>query len=197
MAREVTGSAGALVEARLVEEIAGGSEQALGRLYDRYSRILYSLIVGVLRDPRDAEEVLQEVFLQVWRLADGFDPQRGNAYRWLVTLARSRAIDRLRSKNFTRRRETERSLDLFEGTSDPLHPSQLDAVLMLERAEVVRRELAEIPPEQLAVMRLAYFLGHTQSEIAVELDIPLGTVKSRMRQGLIALRGRLAEESAR
>lgn len=197
MPREATESAGPLVETRLVGEIAGGSEQALGRLYDRYSRVLYSLIVGTLRDPRDAEEVLQEVFLQVWRLADRFDPRRGNVYRWLVTLARSRAIDRLRSKNFTRRRETERSLDLFEPASDPLGPSQLDAVLMLERADVVRKGLGEIPPEQLEVMRLAYFLGHTQSEIARELEIPLGTVKSRMRQGLIALRARLPKESAR
>lgn len=184
------------MEARLVEEIAHGSDRALAGLYDRYARILYSLIVRILNDPRDAEEVLQEVFLQVWRLAPRFDPQRGNTYRWLVNLARSRSIDRTRSRNFTRRREAERSLELIEPPLvDSALPSQLDAVLLLERAEVVRRGLARIPPEQREVMQLAYFLGHTQSEIARELEIPLGTVKSRMRVGLVALRGRLAEEA--
>jgi RNA polymerase sigma-70 factor (ECF subfamily) len=203
MARDGSGSGGggAALEAGLVKEIAGGSEPALAQLYDRYARVLFSLIVRVLKDARDAEEVLQEVFLQVWKLAGRFDPERGNTYRWLVTLARSRAIDRLRSKNFKTRRAAESSLDMLETTleptepTEPTEPSQLDAVLMLERADHVRRGLATISPEQLEVMRLAYFLGFTQSEIARELEIPLGTVKSRMRQGLIALRGRLAEES--
>ena len=197
MARDGSGAggSGAALEAGLVKEIADGSEPALAQLYDRYARVLFSLIVRVLKDARDAEEVLQEVFLQVWRLAGRFDPERGNTYRWLVTLARSRAIDRLRSKNFRSHRAAESSLEMLETTLEPTEPSQLDAVLMHERADDVRRGLATISPEQLEVMRLAYFFGFTQSEIARELKIPLGTVKSRMRQGLIALRERLAEES--
>lgn len=182
------------VEIELLEEIAQGSEKALARLYDRYSRLLYSLILAILKDPRDAEEVLQEVFLQVWKLAARYESRRGSVYRWLVTLARSRAIDSTRSRNFARRREMETTLDRLDREIDFSQTSQLDAVLMLERAEVVREVLARIPPEQQQVMRLAYFLGYTQSEIARKFEIPLGTVKSRMRQGLIALHGLLAQD---
>lgn len=195
-ATEVDGSAEARLEADLVTEMAAGSEPALRRLYDRFSRILYSLIVGIVRDSRDAEEVLQEVFLQAWKQADRFDASRGNVYRWLVNLARSRAIDRLRSKNFAHRRKVESSLDLLDSARDPTAPSQLNAVMMNERADFVRSGLGRIAPEQLEVMRLSYFLGYTQSEIARRLEIPLGTVKSRMRLGLAALRERLGEGAA-
>lgn len=181
-------------EGELLEEIARGSEKALAGLYDRYSGVLYSLILAILKDPRDAEEVLQEVFLQVWRDAGRYDSGRGSAYRWLVNLARSRAIDRTRSKNFARHRETREILDLLDARSDPSQASQLDLVLMLERADAVRDVLARISPEQRRVMELAYFRGHSQSEIARQLEIPLGTVKSRMRHGLIALRQVAAED---
>ena len=187
------GPEAAALEALLIERIARGDERALAELYDRYARILFSLIARILRDPRDAEDVLQDVFLQVWRIADRFDPARGNAYRWLVTLARSRSIDRTRSKSFSHPRRAEVSLETTETATEPLAPSQLDAVLMLERGDIVRRALASIPREQIEVMELAYFLGHTQTEIARELQIPLGTVKSRLRQGLSKLRTRLAE----
>lgn len=190
----LSGDSGAALEVRLLEQIADGSERALTRLYDRYARILYSLSLRILRDPRDAEEVLQEVFLQVWRLADRFDPTRSNVYRWLVMLVRSRSIDRMRSKNFKGRLAAECSLEMLEAVPAPeetRQPSQLDAVLMLERADGVRKELSGIAPNQLEVMRLAFYRGLTHSEIARELGIPLGTVKSRMRGGLLALRGRL------
>ena len=181
-------------EVELLEAIARGSEEALSRLYDRYSRLVYGLIRAILKDSRDAEEVLQEVFLQVWRQAARFDPRKGSVYRWLVTLARSRAIDRTRSRNFTRRRELETALAHPEDQRDSAQTSQLDAVLMIERAGTVRGLLARIPSEQQRVMHLAYFLGHTQSEIARQLAIPLGTVKTRMRQGLMALHGMLTQE---
>ena len=183
----------ASIEAALLEEIARGSEEGLSRLYDRYSRLLYSLVLTILKEPRDAEEVLQEVFLQVWKLAGRYDSRRGSVYKWLVTLARSRAIDRTRSRNFARRRAMETTLDPDSKIESP-QTSQLDAVLMLERAKVVRAVLAKISPEQRQVMHLAYFLGYTQSEIAQKFEIPLGTVKSRMRQGLITLHSLLAQE---
>lgn len=179
-------------EAKLLEEIAGGSEAALARLYDRYSKLLFSLILAILKDSRDAEEVLQEVFLQVWKLAGRYDPSRGSAYKWLVTLARTRSIDRTRSKNFAHHREMGSGDEALERHA--ARASQLDAVLILERAEVVRRILTAIPPEQRRVLELGYFLGHTQTEIAQALNLPLGTVKSRMRLGLIALRSLLSEE---
>ena len=186
---------GAEAEAELLKDIAQGSEQALSCLYDRYSRLLYSLIVAILQDPRDAEEVLQEVFLQVWRRAGRYDFDRGSPYRWLVTLARSRSIDRTRSKNFARHRETRNVHERLDDRGDASQTSPLDAVLMLERAEAVRDVLARISPEQHQVMELAYLRGHTQSEIARQLEIPLGTVKSRMRHGLMALRKLAAGDS--
>lgn len=184
----------ATAETELLEKIARGSEAALARLYDRYSGLLFSLILAILKDSRDAEEVLQEVFLQVWRRADRYDPSRGSAYKWLVTLARTRSIDRTRSKNFARHREARSGDEALDRTADTSRASQLDAVLILERAEVVRGILAKLPPEQQRVLRLGYFLGHTQTEIARTLELPLGTVKSRMRLGLIAMRGLLNKE---
>jgi RNA polymerase sigma-70 factor (ECF subfamily) len=155
---------------------------------------LYSLIVAILGDSRDAEEVLQELFLQIWKQASRYDRRKGSVYKWLVTLARCRAIDRTRSRNFTQRREMETLREHLDDESSTSQTTQLDAFLMLERAEVVRAVLAKIPATQQQVMHLAYFLGHTQSEIARKLEIPLGTVKTRMRQGLITLRGLLAQE---
>ena len=181
-------------ETHLLEQIAGGSEAALARLYDRYSRLLYSLILSMLKDSRDAEEVLQEVFLQVWRLAERYNSRRGGVYKWLITLARTRSIDRMRSKNFARHRQAGGGDDDPEHTHDRSQTTQLDAVLILERAKVVRSVLERIPPEQRRVLHLGYFLGQTQTEIARQLELPLGTVKSRMRLGLIALRGHLDEE---
>ncbi len=183
-----------MAEIELLEEIAQGSEEALSCLYDRYARLLYSLIIAILKDPRDAEEVLQEVFLQVWNSASRFDRRRGTVGSYLVTLARSRAIDRTRSRNFTRRHEMETALDRPDLERDPALDDQLDAFLLNERAAMVRAMLARIPVEQQQVMHLAYFLGHSQSEIARHLEIPLGTVKTRMRQGLIALHRLAAEE---
>lgn len=181
------------VEADLVARIARGDEDALSRLYDRYARLLFSLILGIVNDQRDAEEVLQDVFLQVWRQARTFDSSRGSAYRWLVTLARSRAIDRLRSKYFALHRREADSEDP-EDVHSSARATQLDAVVILERSESVRRLLDRIAPEQRAALELGYFQGCSQSEIARRLDLPLGTVKSRMRLGLIALRELLPEE---
>ncbi len=185
---------GSSAEIELVEEVARGSEAALSALYDRYCRLVYGQILATLNDPRDAEEVLQEVFLQVWNQARRFDRRKGSVYRWLVILARSRAIDRIRSRNFTRRREMEAPLEPLEPADEPRRTSQLDAVLMQERADMVREKLGVIPEAQQQVMRLAYYLGFTQSEIARKLGIPLGTVKTRMRDGLMALQDLLAGE---
>ncbi len=195
MTVEIVQARSAAAEKELLEEIAGGSEAALARLYDRYSRLLFGLILAIVKDSRDAEEVLQEVFLQVWRRAGGYDPGRGGVYKWLITLARTRSIDRTRSKNFARHREAGSGDDkVLERARDPKQATQLDAVLILERAEVVRGVLARISPDQRRVLQLGYFRGYSQSEIARTLDLPLGTVKSRMRLGLIALRGLLDEE---
>ena len=184
---------GASAEVELLHEIARGSEEGLSRLYDRYSKLVYSLALAILRDPRDAEEALQEVFLQVWKQARRYDSGKSTVYQWLMRLTRSRAIDRTRARNFSRRRDAETTLAPADGIASR-EASQLDAYLAMERGETVRRLLTRITPAQQQVMHLAYFLGHTQQEIARQLEIPLGTVKTRMRDALRALHGLLAGE---
>lgn len=178
-------------EAALIEQIARGNEDALARLYDLYAGTLFGLVLAILKSRPDAEEVLQEVFLQVWRRADRYEGSRASVYGWLVSMARSRAIDFTRQKNFRRHRE---ALDLTVARGaleDDTQPVPLDSVLIRERAEAVREVLADISPRKRRVMELAYFHGHTQTEIAALLGIPLGTVKSRMRHGLAALQQRI------
>ena len=174
--------------------IARGSERELARLYGRYSRLLYSLILAILRNPEDAEEVLQEVFVQVWRRAGEFKAERGSVYGWLVTLARSRAIDHTRGRGYTRHRETEADAERLAEELETTLPNQLDVCLAEERAGTVRRVVEGMPPDQRDVLRLAYFQGRTQREIARDLGLPLGTVKTRTRQALIRLQSALAQE---
>lgn len=180
-------------EIEVVNDIAHGSEDALSLLYDRYVRIIYSLALAILKDTRDAEEIVQEVFLQVWRRASSFDARRSSVYKWIMTLTRSRAIDKTRAKNFAQHRNLETGLEHLERfNASP--PTQLDAVAVLQRAERFKEIFEKIPPEQRDVLRLAYYQGYTQSEIARELDLPLGTVKTRLRQAMIKLQGLLSEE---
>lgn len=175
-----------------LQAIAGGDERALAALYDRYRLILFGLILRILHSQPEAEDVLQEVFLQVWRRASDFDEKRGRPFTWLVTLARSRAIDRLRSVS-ARERMTEGAA---RAVPDSISDAAADAVKS-EQGEIVRRALAQLPEEQRHTLLLAYFEGLTQTEIAERTGIPLGTIKTRMRSGMIKLRellGGRAEE---
>lgn len=167
----------------VLRAIAGGDEQALSALYDRYRLILFGLILRILHSQQEAEDVLQEVFLQVWRRASDFDETRGRPFTWLVTLARSRAIDRLRSLGSRERTAQEAA----RSTPDSISDAADDAVKS-EQGEIVRRALRELPDEQRRTLLLAYFEGLTQSEIAERLNTPLGTVKTRMRSGMMKLR---------
>jgi RNA polymerase sigma-70 factor, ECF subfamily len=130
--------------------------------------------------------LLQEVFLHIWKQANNFDAERGNVYSWLVTITRNRSIDRLRSKGF-RARQLATSDDEEMLSIPDSHLSPLDAVSIDERRELVTLALARIPAEQRDALQLSYFQGYTQAEIADLLQIPLGTIKTRMRQGLIKL----------
>jgi RNA polymerase sigma-70 factor (ECF subfamily) len=172
----------------ILRAIAGGDEQALSALYDRYRLILFGLILRILHSQPEAEDVLQEVFLQVWRRAADFDETRGRPFTWLVTLARSRAIDRLRSLGSRDRTVQEAARDVSDSISDAAE----DAVKS-EQGEIVRRALQELPEEQRRTLLLAYFEGLTQSEIAERLNTPLGTVKTRMRSGMMRLRELLGD----
>ena len=175
-------------DSEILRAIAGGDERALSALYDRYRLILFSLILRILHSQPEAEDVVQEVFLQVWRKASDFDEARGRPFTWLVTLARSRAIDRLRALGSRERTAIEAARDVTESVSDAA-----DDAVKAEQGETVRRALAELPEEQRRTLVLAYFEGLTQSEIAARLNSPLGTVKTRMRSGMIKLRELLDE----
>lgn len=176
-------------DSEILHQVARGDEQALAALYDRYKSILFGLILRILHSREEAEDVLQEVFLQVWRRAADFDEARGRAFTWLVTLARSRSIDRLRSLSARERTTEEATRDVADNISD----AAADAIKS-EQSEIVRGALAELPEEQRRTLLLAYFEGLTQSEIAARLDAPLGTVKTRMRSGMIRLRELLGDE---
>jgi len=167
----------------LLHAMARGDEAALATIYDRYRLILFGLVLRILHDRAEAEDCLQEAFLQVWRRARDFDEARGRAFTWLVTIARSRALDRLRASGSRLRLATEAAQAPPEEVGDAAR----DAVRSEEGA-VVREALAKLPEEQRQALLLAYFEGLTQAEIAARLGDPLGTVKTRMRSGMIKLR---------
>jgi RNA polymerase sigma-70 factor (ECF subfamily) len=176
-------------DVQLIHAIARGDEAALGALYDRYRLILFGLLTRILNSREEAEDVLQEVMLQVWRRAADFDEQRGRPFTWLVTLTRSRAIDRLRVLGARQRLAESASRNAPEEASDAVKDT-----LHSEQREIVKRALAALPEEQTRILKLAYFEGLTQSEIAKKLATPLGTVKTRMRSGMIRLRELLGSE---
>lgn len=178
------------IDIALLHAIARGDEKAFASLYDHYNSILLGLLLRILNSRVEAEDVLQEVFLQVWQRASTFDETRGRPFTWLVTLARSRAIDRLRSSNARERMASAAAQDAPGEMGD----AAADAVRS-EQSEVVHRALDSIPEEQRRTLLLAYFEGLTQSEIAERLKQPLGTVKTRMRAGMSKLREQLGNRA--
>ena len=173
----------------LLHAVVRRDEGALAALYDRYRVILFGLLVRILNSREEAEDVLQEVFLQVWRRAADFDEQRGRPFTWLVTLTRSRAIDRLRVLAARQRLADSAAQEATEEASDAVADT-----LHAEQREIVARALASLPEEQRRTLKLAYFEGLTQSEIATRLGTPLGTVKTRMRAGMMKLRELLGDQ---
>ena len=178
-------------DVELLAAIARKDETALAELYDRYRVILFGVLIRILTSREEAEDVLQEVFLQVWRRAGDFDEKRGRPFTWLVTLARSRGIDRLRSLAAKERVALAGAREPSEQVSDAV----ADAFASEQRT-LVTTALAQLPEEQKRPLTLAYFEGLTQSEIAAKLGAPLGTVKTRMRTGLMKLREVLSNQSA-
>jgi RNA polymerase sigma-70 factor, ECF subfamily len=176
-------------DVELLKAIAGGDETALAQVYDRYRVILFGLLMRILNNREEAEDVLQEVFLQVWRRAADFDENRGRPFTWLVTLTRSRGIDRLRSLAARERVAVAGAREPSEMVSDAV----TDAFRSEQRG-LVTSALSQLPEEQKRPLMLAYFDGLTQSEIAIRLEAPLGTVKTRMRTGMIKLRELLASQ---
>jgi RNA polymerase sigma-70 factor (ECF subfamily) len=169
----------------LIRRVAEGDQAALGELYDDTSQLIYGLALRILSDATAAEEVSLEVYEQVWRQAANYDSQRGTLLGWLMMMTRSRAIDRLRS--FGRQRQREESLDVVASVPSPAANPEEDTILS-ERRRLVLAALANLRPEQREAIELAYFRGMSQSEIASELQQPLGTIKTRIRLGMMKLR---------
>jgi RNA polymerase sigma-70 factor (ECF subfamily) len=174
-------------DVELLKAVASQDEAALAQLYDRYRVILFGLLMRILNNREEAEDVLQEVFLQVWRRAADFDENRGRPFTWLVTMARSRGIDRLRTLASRERVVVAGAKEETEAVSD----AASDA-FRSEQRSLVTSALAQLPDEQQRPLILAYFDGLTQTEIAARLGAPLGTVKTRMRTGMMKLREMLA-----
>ncbi|MEK6282868.1 MAG: sigma-70 family RNA polymerase sigma factor [Acidobacteriota bacterium] len=189
MSLEVNPEQARASEVELLHAVARGDEAALARLYDQYRVILFGLLMRILGNREEAEDVLQDVFIQVWRRAADFDEKRGKPFTWLVTLARSRAIDRLRLLGARQRLADAAGKDQTEDVSDAL----ADTIHSGQR-EIVQRALAELPEEQKQALVLAYYDGLTQSEIASQLGTPLGTIKTRMRSGMTKLRALLGTQ---
>ncbi len=170
---------------RLLRQVAGGDRDAFGRFYDRYAPLVFTFAVRLLRVRAEAEDLLQEVFLQAWHQADRYREERGSPEAWLVTITRSRGIDKLRS---TRRRD-EKILPAEESAGRQVGGMVESGAAQSDAKLAVTGALGGLPEAQRRVLELAYFDGLTQSEIAARLGEPLGTVKTRMRGGLERLRG--------
>ena len=167
-------------ERALSDRLAKGDRSALGELYSLHGSVVFAVVMRLVRDRAEAEELVQETFLEAWRRAEQYQPERANVAAWLVTIAKSRAIDRLRARTTVERRDV----------SEPVKPA--DDVLDSARARsVVRARVAKLPTEQRTLLELAWDEGLSQSEIAAKTGLPLGTVKTRTRTALLTLHAEL------
>ena len=173
-----------------VSRMRAGDTQALEELYDRHTPMLYGLVLRIVGRVADAEEVMQDTWLQAWRRAASWDPGRGTVAGWLVTLARSRAIDRIRSVASRQRAET--TAPPPEAAISADEPAANAA--QRQRQERLSAALATLTPRQREVLELGYFAGLSQSEIAARIGAPLGSVKSWTRQGLMRMRELVPQE---
>ncbi len=177
-------------DATLLHHMAEGDEQALGKFYDRWSPLVHGVVLRIVRQPDDVEDVVEEAFWQAWRQADRYDAGKGSVQTWLLTIARSRALDRVRSL----KRLREEPLENESGETVVPLATTSDASIDAESAErraIVVSALAELPAEQREALELGYFAGLSQTEIAERTGQPLGTIKTRMRLAMQKLRGRL------
>jgi RNA polymerase sigma-70 factor, ECF subfamily len=180
-------SADLLLEIDLVEKIGRGDRQSFEQLYERFSGVLFSTAYRILNDREGAEDVLQDVFVQIWDKASMYDSKRGKPLTWAVTLTRNKAIDRLRSVQ--RRNRLNDEVEEEAVVDAQIHSEQpVDAVEAMEKSRLIRSAVLQLSKEQREAIELAFFTGLTQNEIADELKQPLGTVKARIRRGMMKLK---------
>ncbi len=173
-----------LADEDLISLTDGGDAQAFAALYDRHGRVAYSLAYRMMGERQAAEDLVQEAFLKMWRAAGSYRVKRASVRTWVLSIVRNRGIDHLRSSASRRR-----TRDRVEAQTPASQPSEaFGEAWCNSRGEQVREALRGLPPEQLKVLELAYFSGYTHTEIAELLDLPLGTVKGRMRLGLKKIR---------
>ena len=192
-AKEPTAEAAAAAErahfdAELLRRMSRDDREAFAQLYDRFSRPLFATALRILGNSAEAEDIVQDVFLALWEKAADFDASRGSAFAWAVTLTRNRSIDRVRARK--RRQEILTTATEEEAGTQPAGagPDSADKLVAKEQAGAIRNAVASLPPEQQRAVELAFFSGLTQQEIAEQLREPLGTVKARIRRGLLRLR---------
>lgn len=184
----VQGQAEEESQAQLLQRIAARDVQALSDFYDQTVGPLFSVAVRILGDPTEAEEVIQDVFVQIWEKAAVFDTALGSAIHWALTITRRRSIDRLRA-----RQRRARLLEELQSTGLESPPEGRSERLDTQDALMVRRALASLPPDQKQALLMAFFEGKTHLEIAESLGEPLGTIKARIRRAMLKLRDSLQE----
>jgi RNA polymerase sigma-70 factor (ECF subfamily) len=176
----------------LIQRVVARDASAVAALHDRHAPVLYSLILRIVRDAGEAEDVLQEVFLRLWEKAESYDPVLGSPIAWLVRIARNRAIDRVRAR---RARPVTETIDENVGQQlrDTPSPEATPETATSESEEqrALRAALARLTPEQRVLIEQAFFMGYTQSELAARFNVPLGTVKTRIRTGMLTMREHL------
>ncbi len=177
--------------AALLRQASLGDERAFAQLYDAMSARLFGLVLRVVRDPAQSEEVSQEAFMEIWKTAHRFDEDRGSALGWMMTIAHRKAVDRVRSAEASGRRDN----SYHEANQDVDYDTTADAAYSSFEADRVRKALMTLTPAQRGALELAYFGGYTHSEVATMLGLPLGTAKTRIRDGLIRLRDTLGLQS--
>jgi len=174
-----------------IQRMAAKDAAALDAFYTRYNRIAFSLILRIVGNREDAEDVLTDVFWQVWQQSPRYDSSRGKPIAWVLTIARTRAIDYIRSRN----RQQSKTDELDANTNPPAapapSPSEPDAFVLADTRQAVQEALQTLPEAQRIALEMAYFQGMSHTEIATALGQPLGTVKDRIRNGMLHLRKRL------
>ncbi len=181
-----------LEDARLLGRVAQGDKTAFAQLYDRLSRPLYATALRVVRDATEAQDIVHDTFVSVWEKADSFKASRGTVFAWALTLVRNRAIDRVRLRHRRAQLLTASVPSDFGYDENNSGPAANEAATLGDEATAVRAAVSTLPADQKRALELAFFSGLTQRQIAEKLSEPLGTVKARIRRGLLKLRDSLA-----